>query len=113
LTAKTVAQSFFCDHRLQHRLVQAQLGHDLLELAVLFFELAQPTQLRWPHACVLLAPHIEGRIAYAHLAAHLLDAGAQFRLLERKGNLILSELALLHDMLLARFGPSSCRSFCY
>lgn len=37
----------------------------------------------------------------------------QLRLLERKGDLILSELALLHDMLPARFGPSSCRSFCY
>lgn len=55
----------------------------------------------------------QGCIADAHLATHLLNARAQLGLLQRKGDLILSELALLHDMLLAQIGPSSCRSFCY
>jgi len=93
--------------------VQAQVGHDLLELAVFFFELAQPTQFGRPHTRILLAPHVEGCVADAHLAAYLLNTGAQFRLLQRKGDLILCEFALLHDMLLAHNGPSSCRSFCF
>jgi hypothetical protein len=29
--------TFFFEHRFQHRLGQAQVGHDLLELAVFFF----------------------------------------------------------------------------
>jgi len=43
---------------LQYGLVQAQIGHDLLELEVLFLELAQPPQLRRPDAAVLLAPDL-------------------------------------------------------
>lgn len=34
------ASELLCDHRLQHRLVQAQVGHDLFELAVLYLKLA-------------------------------------------------------------------------
>jgi len=99
--------------RLRRSDSQAQIGHDLLELAVLFLELAQTMRLGRPHARVLLASHVEGCIADAHLATHLLNACAQLGLLQRKGDLILRELALLHDMLPAQIGPSSCRSFCY
>lgn len=52
-------------------LSEPQVGHDLLELAVFFFELAQPVQLRRAHTRVLLAPH-------------LFDTGVQLRLLQRK-----------------------------
>ncbi len=52
---------FFCDHRLQHRLVQAQIGHDLLELAVLLLKLAQAAQLGRTDAAVAPLPDIEGR----------------------------------------------------
>ena len=80
-------------------LSEPQVGHDLLELAVFFFELAQPAPLRGAHTRVLLGPH-------------LFDTGVQLRLLQRKAIRALVTL-LLHDMLLARCGPSSCRSFCY
>jgi hypothetical protein len=39
--------------------------------------------------------------------------GAHGGLLERKRDLLVSELASLHDMLLTLVEPSSCRSFCY
>src|SRR5687767_7272992 len=90
----TKASNFFCDHCLQHRLVQAQVGHDLLELPVLFLELAQSSQLRRSNAAVLLLPDIKRRLADAHLAAHLVDAGSQLVLLQGKGDLVLGELAL-------------------
>ena len=65
------ASDFFCDDGLQHRLVQAQVGHDLLELHVFFPEPAQSSQLGRPDAAVLLFPDVERRLAEAHLAAHL------------------------------------------
>ena len=34
------------DHILQHRLVERQIRHDLLQFAILFLELAQPLHLR-------------------------------------------------------------------
>ena len=33
------------DHILQHRLVNRQIGHDLLQLAVVFLEQAEPLHL--------------------------------------------------------------------
>src|SRR6218665_270864 len=88
----------FLNNVLQHRLVQAQVGHDLLELAILLFKLAQASKVRRPHAGVLLTPLVERGIADAHLAADLLDADAQLRLLQRVGHLLLGELALPHGM---------------
>ena len=97
---------FFCDDRLQHRLVQAQVRDDLLELPVLFLKLTQSSKLRRANAAVLLLPDIERRVADAHLATYLVDARPQLVLLQRKCDLVLGELASLHDMLLALSGPS-------
>lgn len=44
---------------LQHGLVQAQIGHDLLELAVFFLQLAQAAQLGRTDAAVTLLPDVE------------------------------------------------------
>ena len=78
--------------------------------AAWFLKLAQSSKLRRADAAVLLLPDVERRLADAHLAAHLVDAGAQFVVLQRKGDLILGEFALPHDMLLALSGLQSCRS---
>lgn len=67
--------------------------------------------VRRPYAAVLPAPNVEGRVADAHLATDLIDAYAQLSLLQCKRDLIVGELALPHDMLLASVRPSSCRSF--
>lgn len=33
---------------MEHRLVQAQVGHQLFELAIFLFQQSQPFELRWP-----------------------------------------------------------------
>ena len=71
------------------------------------------SQLRRGDTAVLLLPHVERRLADAHLAAHLVDARTQFVLLQRKGDLVLGELALPHDMLLALPGLRHAGRFCY
>lgn len=102
----------FCDHHLHHRPVQAQIGHDLLELAVLFLKLPQPPQLRRAHAALLLAPDVERHIADAHLASNLTDADPQHHWLQRKRDLIFSELTSLHDMLRGPVRADHAGNFC-
>lgn len=70
------ASDFFAATARSIALFQAQVSHDLLEPAILLLELAQSAQLGRPDAAVLLLPHVERRLADAHLAAHLLDAPA-------------------------------------
>ena len=105
------ASELFCKYVLQHRLVQAQVGHQSLELIVLFFELPQSAQLRWAQAAVPLASLVERRIADAQLAADLIDLRAQLHLLEGIGNLLLSDSALLHNMIPFSISEKSCRIF--
>ena len=64
LASQGEPQSFF-DHRLQYGLVQAQIGHDLLELAVFFLQLAQAAQLGRTNSAVTLIPDVEGLLADA------------------------------------------------
>ena len=47
---------------LQHRLVQRQVRHQLLELAVLFFQLLEPADLRHAKTIELLFPAVERRL---------------------------------------------------
>lgn len=61
------------DDILQHRLVQAEIGHQPLELGILFLELAQPLHLRRHQTRVLVAPVVVGRLADPCLPAHLAD----------------------------------------
>lgn len=65
-----------------------------------------------------VAPEVRRRRAVgaadAHLAADLLNADAQFRLLERVGHLFLGELALPHGMNSRPLpGPLHAGPFCY
>ena len=95
--------------RLAQVLVQAQIGHDLLEFAVLFIKVAQAPQFGRANAAIALLPDIKGRLADALLATDLLDSRTQLGLLESKGNLLLGELALLHEMLLPTRGVHHAR----
>jgi hypothetical protein len=45
MVRETLANELFCQNVLQHRLVQAEIGHELLQLPVLLLELAQPPHL--------------------------------------------------------------------
>lgn len=48
----------FCDNLLEHRLAQAQVGNQLLELAVFLFQHAQALQFGGAKPTVFLAPHM-------------------------------------------------------
>jgi hypothetical protein len=71
------ASELFCQDILQHRPIQREIRHKLLQLAVvrplcgLTLELLQPAHLRWHQATVLLATIAERRLPDARLAADL------------------------------------------
>lgn len=68
-----------------------------LELAVLFFKLLEPFQLRRSQSAIFLAPVVERGIRDAHLPADLFDRRSHFGLLQRKRDLLFRELRSLHS----------------
>ena len=92
--------------------MQAQIGHDLLELAVFFLQLAKAAQFGRTDTAVTLLPNVEGRLADAHLATDLLDTGTQLSFSEGKGDSLLGEFAFLHDMLLPTWGVHHAGFLC-
>ncbi len=91
------ALEFFCEQVLQHQLVEAEIGHQLLQLSVLFLQLLQPPDLSDPHPGVLLLPPVEGLLADAHLPNHFRDWSTQLSLAQSIGDLLLGVPALLHS----------------
>ena len=59
------------DDILQHLPVQAQVGHELLQLAVLFFKLLETPQFRDTEPDVLLLPTVERLLRNPHLSGDL------------------------------------------
>ena len=62
---------FFAAHILQHRLVQAQVRHQLVQSPDLGLELLEPTDFRHAQPRVLLLPPAERRLRHSHLPADL------------------------------------------
>jgi hypothetical protein len=62
---------------LEHRLIQRQIGDDLLQASILLLELRDPPPLGHPHAGVALLPVVERRLAHAEPAAELGHAAGQ------------------------------------
>lgn len=100
LAAAGRASKLSADHVLQHCLVERQIGHDLLQLPVLFLELAQPLHLRRHQAGVLATPIVVSRLVEPGLATDLAHRRAFLCLPQDKGDLRLRELRSL-------YGPSS------
>lgn len=92
-------RAFFCDDRLLYGLVQAQIGHDPLELAVFILHLTQAAKLGRTDTAITLLPDVESLLANTHLATDLLDTDTLLGLIEGKSDLFLGEFALLHEML--------------
>ena len=103
------ASKLSADHVLQHRLVERQIRHDLLQLAVLFLELAQPFHLRWRQASVLLASIVVGRLANPRLATDLAHRRVFLSLPQNEGNLRLRKLRSFHDASPSNGPNHSCR----
>jgi hypothetical protein len=92
------------DNVLQHLAVQRQIGHDLLQPAVLALELLQPFHLRRQQARILLLPVEVGRLAEAGVAAALSYPCAFFALLDDE---CVSRPSENFDMVMCfRFSPS-------
>src|SRR5262249_56540678 len=67
------ASPVFCGDVLQGAVIQRQVSHHLLELAVLFLELAPPSQLADLQAAILRLPAIVGPSTDAELSADVRD----------------------------------------
>jgi hypothetical protein len=65
----TAGLPFFSNQILQHRDVQCLIGHDALQLPVLFFELLQPFRFAYFQSAVLTAPSVKRRCADPMLPA--------------------------------------------
>jgi hypothetical protein len=73
-------------------LIQREVGDQLLELEVLFFELSEAAEFCDTHASKLLLPAVEGLFSDTEVAADFKDGCARFDLAERIGYLLFSEL---------------------
>jgi hypothetical protein len=76
-------------------LVEAQIGNELLELAVLVFELLQPPQFAQAQTTVELLA-VKRLLGDAHPAQHLCDRCPGLGLLQRESDLLFGEPTLLH-----------------
>src|SRR5262245_11617358 len=90
------ASALFLEHVLEHRLVQGQVSHDLLEATILLLERLDPPELGHAHARVLLLPGIEGRLTHPELPAQLGRWRALLRFAQGLGDLLLGVARLLH-----------------
>jgi hypothetical protein len=90
------ASKLSADHVLQHRIVERQIGHDLLDLAILLFELTQPLHLRRHQPGVLRAAIVECCVIDPCLATNLANRRALLRLPHNEGNLRFRGLRSLH-----------------
>lgn len=84
--------------------VQSEVGDQLLELAILVFELAKAAKFSHPHTGKFLLPAVEGLFSDAESATEFQDWSAGFDLAKSVGYLFLGELGFLHRELLSR-GP--------
>jgi len=89
----------FCEHLLQDHLIQRQIGHELLESAVLFLQLSQPPNLVDGHLAVPLPPHVVGCLADPELARDLQDRGPCVNLSQGRRDLLLRELFFMTALL--------------
>lgn len=91
-----LAPEHFSENVLQYDFVETEIGNQLLELAILLLELAHPSQLLDPNACILFLPGIERGLRDTSLATYLFQSYASIRLVQCKSNLLLRKLLALH-----------------
>ncbi len=85
----------------QYLLVEREIGDQLAQTGVLFFQVLQPAHFRRHQPAVDLLPSKECGPADAELATHLVNRCARLRLLQRERDLLFREPELLHGQ-----GPS-------
>ena len=90
------ASRLFCQHLLEHGLVQAEVSHELFQLHVLLLRLPELPQLRRAQTTGLLLPAKKRGLLHAHLTAHLGHQRTKFRLLQGECNLFIRLAGLPH-----------------
>ena len=78
--AGAAALPFFCDHLLQHRLVEAEVGNEPFELRVFFAQLPQLANLGRSHRAEFLLPSVKRSLGDPELADDLRDRRTGFGL---------------------------------
>jgi hypothetical protein len=86
----------FCGDVLQRSIVQRQIRHDLLQLAVFRFQLAQPSQLTHLQAALLGFPAVVGASADAELTTDVGDRLSGLNTLQDADDLLFAETAFPH-----------------
>lgn len=81
------AQAVFCNHRLQHLLVQTQVGHQSLQARVLILQRSPTLRLPDIHAAKLRLPCVDRCLVHATLAGHVIHRAPSFDLLQRSDDL--------------------------
>ena len=72
---------------LQHRLIEAQIGYQFLELRILLLQLLQLPYLAWLQASVLFLSTVERLLSYPKLAHDVGHWSAHFMLFDSRHNL--------------------------
>src|SRR5262249_29342009 len=90
------ASELFCQRLPENRLVERQVGDELLELAILLAQLAELLQLARADVAELLLPAIVGLLADPVLAAHLHHRHTALPLPADRHHLLRRELARPH-----------------
>ena len=74
---------------MQDHLIQRQIGHELLEPAVLFVSLSQPPNLGDGHPTVPFPPDVVRRLTDPELAHHIKDRGPCVNLPQGRRDLLI------------------------
>src|SRR6185437_2150638 len=101
------APSVFCDHRLQHLFVQAQIHHQFLQLCVLIAQLLGFLRFVHIHAAVLRFPGVDRVLRHAHFPRHVFRFTTRLQLLQSSDHLRFRVLAPRHS----RFPFRSLKSY--
>ena len=99
----------FLQHPLQRLFVQAEVGHQLLQLEVFLLQDPQAPHLGHAHALELFRPPVEGLLANPNLPADLVNRRAFLRLSRAQGHLPRGTPGTLHGTILLTFRFRSSR----
>src|SRR5215472_9794932 len=105
-----LALELFSEHLLQHVLVKGQVSYQRFQFLVLVFQLAQPRQLRYPHARHSALPLVESLFRDPRLATDFCHRHAAFCLPHRVEHL-LSRKVLPHPASFVQGTASQSRKY--
>lgn len=107
---RSASVSSFLPARLEHRLVEAQIGNQPLQPQICLFHLPHVFEFRRENSTIFLTPRIKRGIEDTQFAADIRHGRTQLSLLQGKGNLLFGELCLFNRHHLRSGDCLSCRN---